>query len=281
MCKKAAIVLICARNEERYIAETLDALSRQIHSPDQVIVVDDGSNDSTPEILSKYQEKMANLVVLRRKDRGFSAIGTTLMATTYNTALKYLENKEYDFLLILGADTIIPPSYIEDLIQEMERDPKLGILSGHDAREFYSPDFPRGPGRMIRAEIIKRMKRLPLIYSWENYIVVFAMALGYDVKCDGRFIYHLQRPTARGSKRHVYWGRVMRELGYHPLYVLGRMAKAIMRGKISMAAKLLVGYMTTTNYPEEIKPIREFYSHYQKWRLHELIFKKASLRKSW
>ncbi len=276
MCQSVVNVLICARNEEKYIKNTLDSIFQQNHPPNLVIVVDDGSRDATLQILTQYREKQPRLIILRRKDRGFSAIGTPLMANTYNTALKFLNDKKYDYLLIIGADTILPRTYIEDLLQEMEREPNLGILSGHDASEYFSPDFPRGSGRLIRATIMKKMRLFPLIYSWENYVVFFAMAMGFTVRCDERFTYQLQRPTGRGAERHLYWGRVMKEMGYHPLYVLGRMIAAIGRGQLGLAAKLFIGYLTTT-YPQEIIPIRNYYSQYQKWYLPRLLLRRLHL----
>ncbi len=278
MCQKKVVVLICARNEEKYIANTLKSVFNQTHVPQLVIVVDDGSRDSTPQILKQFQEKKSQLVVLRRKDRGFSAMGTPLIVTPYNTALKFLDDKKYDFLLIIGADTLLPSTYIEDLLQEMNRNPRLGILSGHAEGEYFSPEFPRGSGRLIRSAIVKRMRRFPLIHSWENYIVMLARAMGYSVKCHEKFVFRLQRPTGKDTGRHLAWGRGMRELGYHPLYVFGRAVKGFATGQWELATKLIVGYLTAT-YPKEVTVVRKYNSRYQKWYLPRLILRKLGLRR--
>ena len=44
-------VLVAARNEERCIGRCLDSLLAQRHPRTEIIVADDGSEDSTPEIL--------------------------------------------------------------------------------------------------------------------------------------------------------------------------------------------------------------------------------------
>ena len=50
-------VVIPAYNAQQYLGETLDCLAVQTLREIEVLVVDDGSADSTPEILREYSEK--------------------------------------------------------------------------------------------------------------------------------------------------------------------------------------------------------------------------------
>ena len=47
-------VVVAAHDGERYIAAALDSAFAQDHTPIEVIVVDDGSTDATPQIVSGY-----------------------------------------------------------------------------------------------------------------------------------------------------------------------------------------------------------------------------------
>lgn len=61
-------VLIPARNEERAIAETVEAFCTQDYPGLSVVVVDDGSTDRTPEILRRLASRFPHLTVVRGED---------------------------------------------------------------------------------------------------------------------------------------------------------------------------------------------------------------------
>ena len=49
-------VIIPVYNDEEYLAQCLDSVLRQTYSNLEIILVDDGSTDSTPELCEKYRE---------------------------------------------------------------------------------------------------------------------------------------------------------------------------------------------------------------------------------
>lgn len=60
-------VIIPVYNDEKYLAQCLDSVLRQTYSNLEIILVDDGSTDSTPELCEKYREKYANIRILHKK----------------------------------------------------------------------------------------------------------------------------------------------------------------------------------------------------------------------
>ena len=47
-------VVMSTYNGERYIFEQLESLRKQTMKPDEVLIFDDGSSDSTVSLVSKY-----------------------------------------------------------------------------------------------------------------------------------------------------------------------------------------------------------------------------------
>src|SRR5437588_6678012 len=70
-----------ARNEAEYIRETLDSVLAQTVPPKRWIIVDDGSTDDTPKILSEYAEHHSVIEVHTRADRGRRALGGGVVET--------------------------------------------------------------------------------------------------------------------------------------------------------------------------------------------------------
>jgi glycosyltransferase involved in cell wall biosynthesis len=66
-------VLLPVRDEEPFLAECLDSLSAQTLADIEVIAVDDGSTDATPEILERHARADSRFRVLRQEPAGMVA----------------------------------------------------------------------------------------------------------------------------------------------------------------------------------------------------------------
>jgi glycosyltransferase involved in cell wall biosynthesis len=63
-------VVIPAYNAAAFLAETLDSVLAQTYPNLEIIVVDDGSTDATPQLLEKYSDRIR---VLRQANAGQAA----------------------------------------------------------------------------------------------------------------------------------------------------------------------------------------------------------------
>lgn len=107
-------VIIPTYNYGRFIAQTIDSALGQTLPPREVIVVDDGSTDSTPEILARYGERIR---VIRKQNGG--------VAAARNTGA---EAAAGDLLAFLDADDIWLPQKLERQVQRFEEEPTLGLV---------------------------------------------------------------------------------------------------------------------------------------------------------
>ncbi len=65
-------IIIPAYNAERYIKYCLESLINQTYKNLEIIVVNDGSTDSTAEIIKEYQKKDDRIVLVNTKNHGVS-----------------------------------------------------------------------------------------------------------------------------------------------------------------------------------------------------------------
>ncbi len=70
-------VIVPAYNAERCLAETLDSIRRQTHKNFEVIIVDDGSKDSTPDIAQSYVDRDPRFLLVRQSNGGVARARNT------------------------------------------------------------------------------------------------------------------------------------------------------------------------------------------------------------
>ena len=59
-------------NTEKYLKKCLDSLFNQTYKDFEIIVVNDGSTDKSSNIISKYQKKYKNIIVINKENEGLS-----------------------------------------------------------------------------------------------------------------------------------------------------------------------------------------------------------------
>lgn len=118
-------VLIPARNEEKKISELLDSLVVQDYPEYEVLIVDDGSTDSTWSIIEDYMKRYSHLIKgIKGKDK------TDKVANGKTYALDQIESiATGEYLLATDADTIHKPNSISYAVTMLEKY-HLDMLSG-------------------------------------------------------------------------------------------------------------------------------------------------------
>jgi glycosyltransferase involved in cell wall biosynthesis len=123
---RVSTVIPC-HDGERYVAEAIRSALAQPCTPHQVIVVDDGSSDRSPEIVRSF----GGAVRLERQPRGGAARARNLGAG--------LATGRY--LAFLDADDLWVPDTLPRLLAVLEADRSLGIAFGK-MQQFVSPELP-------------------------------------------------------------------------------------------------------------------------------------------
>ena len=143
---KKISVIIAAYNAEEYLSETMDSIFLQTmdNSEYEVIVINDGSSDSTLSILNSYKKNYSNLIIIDKENGGPSSarnagldiaqgeyvfffdaddlLEPDALSTMYNTIFE----KHSDLLIgkydIFNRNTTIEIHNLDDLIELEEID---------------------------------------------------------------------------------------------------------------------------------------------------------------
>lgn len=113
-------VIIPAYNCARYLPAAIESVLQQTYPAIEIVVVDDGSTDETPEVLLRYPRVMA----IRQSNGGLSH--------ARNQGIRRCRG---EFVALLDGDDIWPETKLSDQVAFMQKHPEIGVLFG-DARRF-------------------------------------------------------------------------------------------------------------------------------------------------
>jgi len=127
---KVSVVVLCYNNLE-FTKACLSSLSLYSgYTNLELVIVDNGSTDGTPEFLRQFAEARQDVkLVLNQANLGFAAGNNAGLAAASG-----------DYLILLNNDTYVTPGWILPLIRHLQRNAALGLIGpvtnniGNEAR---------------------------------------------------------------------------------------------------------------------------------------------------
>lgn len=119
------VLITPARNEERFITKTLDSMVAQTLLPERWVIVDDGSEDRTADIVQTYASRFTWIELVQhaqRADRSFAG-----KVHAFNTGFERVSSLPFEVIGNLDADLSFGPDYLEFLMQKFSEDARLGV----------------------------------------------------------------------------------------------------------------------------------------------------------
>lgn len=98
-------IIIPCYNIEKYVEKCITSISNQTHNNIQIILVDDGSTDNTPEILDRLAVSDERMQVIHTKNAGVSAarnLGLEIACGNY--------------IVFVDGDDYLSPDYVEYML---------------------------------------------------------------------------------------------------------------------------------------------------------------------
>lgn len=108
-------VIMPVYNGEHFITEAIDSVLAQTLSDWELIVVDDGSTDETPEVLKRYVDP--RILTIRQENKGEGGARNTGLDIAHGV-----------FIGFLDADDLYLPNSLADFVTYFIAHPEVGVL---------------------------------------------------------------------------------------------------------------------------------------------------------
>ena len=222
-------IIIPVYNVEKYIKKCLDSIFNQTYKNFEVIVVNDGTKDSSMDIVEKYDVKIIN-----QKNQGLSA--------ARNNGAKHAKG---EYILFIDSDDYIQ----KDLLEEIDKSTKN------------NPDVIRFQIQEVYEDKDDIKEYREEYFENKNGVDAFEIISKYHF-VENAWAYAFNRKYYQDNKYSFKVGTIHEDFGLIPLVIM----KAKIVNSISYVGYSYLqrqgSIMSQKNYEKTKKKVNDFYDHY-------------------
>ncbi|MCK0191228.1 glycosyltransferase family 2 protein [Arenibacter sp. F20364] len=272
-------IIIPAHNESQFLRDVLQSVVKQTILPKQVIVVNDNSSDNTENIIDDFSTKYDFISKINTKSSTAHMPGSKVI-NAFNKGLEQL-NEDYDFIVKLDADIILPDSYFEKITKIFSKDAKIGIAGGFayelDKNGEWKLNHPmdkdhvRGAFKAYSKRCFKAIGGLKTAMGWDTVDELLAQYNGFNIYTDSNLKAKHLRPMgdAYNKKAKLLQGKAMYTLRYgFPITLIASIKMALKQKKPRAFLDNLQGYFLARKEKLDflVNPVEGKFIRQLRWR---------------
>ena len=176
-------------NEERHLPTLLESIAQQSRPPDELLLVDDGSTDTSGRIAAEFAAAHSFARLARRPERdvGRDRLTGGSAMRAFAWGIDRLGDG-WDVIGKLDADLRLNPLTLATLERALENDPELGITGaylsteedGVPVRHRCRPEHVDGATKLYRRACLEAIAPLPMLLNWDTIDEVRARLRGWN-----------------------------------------------------------------------------------------------------
>ena len=276
-------IITPVKNELNYFRQTIASVCSQSLIPIKWIIMDDGSTDGTNELINEFSAKYSFIEhhYLENYKSELNSIGGRSGALM-NLARKHIP-RDVKSIVKIDADIAFPNYFISHLLNELKKNPTLGIASGHllqngipELIKDYNAN--RGAVRVYRKMCFDQIGSYYMCRGEDDMDTYTAQYLGWETKTFDIYFDHLKPEEAKGGdlSSHFETGYYKGKIPYILVYFLGASASQVMQRPLIIGAMAqLLGYISS-RYIHRCRPfdkdVCDFIRFGQQRKLKEYLF---------
>jgi len=290
------VLITPCRNEARFIEETLKSVVAQTVLPLKWVIVNDGSTDTTAEIVAKYAAQHSWIELVNcppRKERHFAG-----KVGAFNAGLERVKQLPYEIVGNLDGDVTLDSDHFSFLLTKFSEENRLGVAgtvfrepggynSGTDS--FEGQTYVSGQCQIFRRQCFEEIGGyVPSKAGGIDWMAVTtARMVGWKTRSfrEKSFLHHRPLGTAeRGLTASAFaYGKKDYILGGHPLWEMFRSVYRMTKPPYVIGGiALFAGYVTSllSRAERPVSPeLMRFHRSEQKLKLKNILLSLCRLKK--
>jgi poly-beta-1,6-N-acetyl-D-glucosamine synthase len=222
-------------DEERHLDTLLRSVEIQTREPDHLVLVDDGSRDSSPHLAARFVAHHPYARLLHRPQRrvGRDRLARGAAVRAFEWAIPRIEGP-WDVVGKVDADMRLTPLTLAALERALLLDPVLGVVGpfvsvreddGLIVRQRCRDEHVEGSMKFYRRRCYEEIAPLPALPGWDTVDEVRARLRRWEtrsIEVPGGDPLHLRPMGAHDGLLRGYrrWGTCAYAYGEHPLHVV-------------------------------------------------------------
>ena len=244
------IVVTPVKDEERYIAYTLESVISQTVTPLRWVLVDDGSTDMTGKIIHSYIYNYAWISYIRIERNEERILGAAEIKA-FSLGYDSVRQLDHGYVVKLDADLILPSNYFEQMLYRFDSNPRLGIASGiylEKKNQSWNPVIlpqyhAAGAAKMASVACFRAIGGFPLSPGWDTVDEIKAWTCGWETAHFPEIKFHHLKTegSAMGSLRMNYFhGEIYYVSGGSVLFFIGKLLHRMVAGTPPFVAGVML-----------------------------------------
>ncbi len=250
-------IVIPAHNEAEFIGLTLQSLLDQTYQAEKIVVVNDQSNDATPQIINEFATKNNSISLVSITSSEEHLPGSKVIRA-FNEGYKTLD-QHYNIICKFDADLIFPNNYLESLVAAFHGFSKIGMFGGFCSiqkgtswvlENLTDKEHIRGAIKAYRKECFLDIGGLKPAMGWDTADELLAQYYGWQIKTDQDLVVKHLKPTGTTYNKASKYkqGEAFYSLRYGFLITLIASAKlAFLKKNFSYFLDYMTGYLKASN----------------------------------
>ena len=202
-------IILPVHNEEKFIGNALQSIVQQTYLPKEVIVVNDNSTDDSENIIWEFTNNFPFIKMVNSENNSTEHLPGSKIVGAFYKGFERLE-KDWDVIVKLDADVILPSDYFEKIIQTFQFDKKIGIAGGlamieENGNWIYekigNKKQVRGPFKSYSKDCFEKIGGLKKSIGWDTVDELLAKYYGFELKVLPELEVKLQKPTGKNYQK--------------------------------------------------------------------------------